>query len=263
MIEHQGVLIGYSLENMRQEGLGADDKNGIFVALECLQKYDAIKVAFFVEEEIGCGGSSRCDIEFFKDVRFVIEPDRRDASDLITNIGMDDICSQEFLDDCGYQKFGYEPTSGLMTDVETLRNQGVDVSCINLSCGYHKPHTDCETTVISELENCFNFVCHIVDNCTKVYKFEHRNTFDIYDDGLFDNDDYEYIFNLFDYLDSKTLSSKAKTKTAIKEFCPNMKDSIFNEAYQDYMYYIGFGNDKASSFQYNFFDDELDNIKSI
>jgi hypothetical protein len=36
------------------EGLGADDKNGIWIALQCLKKYDTVKVAFFVSEEVGC-----------------------------------------------------------------------------------------------------------------------------------------------------------------------------------------------------------------
>ena len=57
-IEAEGLIFGYSKKHRRTEGLGADDKNGIWIALKCLKKYDILKVAFFVEEETGCQGSS-------------------------------------------------------------------------------------------------------------------------------------------------------------------------------------------------------------
>ena len=45
-IESKEVIFGYSPKNHRQEGLGADDKNGIWIALKCLEKYDTMKAAF-------------------------------------------------------------------------------------------------------------------------------------------------------------------------------------------------------------------------
>ena len=35
-IETKELIFGYSPRNRRQEGLGADDKNGIWIALRCL-----------------------------------------------------------------------------------------------------------------------------------------------------------------------------------------------------------------------------------
>lgn len=96
-IETKELIFGYSPRNRRQEGLGADDKNGIWIALRCLEKYATLKVAFFVEEETGCRGSSQADMDFFRDCRFVIQPDRREYQDLITTIGWTELCSDEFL----------------------------------------------------------------------------------------------------------------------------------------------------------------------
>ena len=96
-IETKELIFGYSPRNRRQEGLGADDKNGIWCALKCLEKFSTLKVVFFVEEETGCIGSSQADMGFFKDCRFVVQPDRRGYKDLITNIGWTDLCSNEFL----------------------------------------------------------------------------------------------------------------------------------------------------------------------
>lgn len=53
--------------NEKNEGLGADDKNGIWIALKCLRKYDSLKLAFFVSEEVGCVGSGKAVMDFFND----------------------------------------------------------------------------------------------------------------------------------------------------------------------------------------------------
>ena len=181
VLELDGRLFGFSAKNARQEGLGADDKNGIWVALKCLERFDNIKVAFFHSEEIGTVGSGEADMKFFKDCRFVIEADRRNGGDLITDI-CGDICSQEFKDDIAEiaDVHGYKETSGMLTDVETLSDNGLGLSCINFSCGYYNPHTDQEYTVIEELENCLDFAMDIIEKCTKVYKFKREKSYGRY-----------------------------------------------------------------------------------
>lgn len=171
VLEAGDILIGYSAKMHRQNGLGADDKNGIWVALNCLQRYEEIKVAFFVSEEIGCVGSGQADMSFFDDCRFVLQCDRRNAHDLITNV-WGQMCSEEFLLASGYEAFGYRVQHGAMTDVATLKDNGLQVSAVNISCAYYEPHTDCEFTVVSELYNCLHFVYNIIENCTDVYPHE-------------------------------------------------------------------------------------------
>ena len=188
--EAEDIIIGFSPKHRMQQGLGADDKVGIWIGLKCLQKFDAIKLAFFVGEEIGCKGSNEADMAFFEDCRFVIEPDRREANDLITVIGWTSLCSEEFLKDIGYQKYGYKETDGALTDIEALKDNGLAISCINLSCGYYKPHTDQEFVYKPAVSNCLAFVEHIIKTCTKVYphvddtaRYERQNYYgDIYDD---------------------------------------------------------------------------------
>ena len=171
----EDIVFGYSPSEKEYQGLGADDKNGLWIALKCLETFDVIKVAFFVGEEIGCVGSSRCDMDFFADARFVVEPDRRGGGDLITEISGYDIASEAFLNAFDYASFGYKKTSGLMTDVLELTERGVGVACINMSCGYYNPHTDEEFTVISDLLNALDLVEHIITTCTDVYA--HKATY--------------------------------------------------------------------------------------
>ena len=168
-IESEDVIFGYSPKNHRQEGLGADDKNGIWIALKCLQKYPVMKAAFFVEEEIGCRGSAQADLEFFTNCRYVVQCDRRGDNDLITSISFTELCSEEFVKAIDHQQFGYKTEDGLMTDVLELKERGVEVSCINMSCGYYKPHTDEEFTDKNDLLNCQKFVENIIENCAAVY----------------------------------------------------------------------------------------------
>lgn len=174
-VETQDIIFGFSLKNVQLEGLGADDKNGIWIALQCLRKYPALKCAFFVGEEVGCKGSSKADMTFFENCRYVLQCDRRGGSDLIWNIGgFTELCSKEFLAATGYQGFGYKLETGMMTDVEALKDNGLGVSALNLSCAYYRPHSDDEYTKKAELLNCLAFVEHIIETCTSVYP--HENT---------------------------------------------------------------------------------------
>lgn len=172
-IETSEIIFGWSSKNKRHEGLGADDKNGVWVALKCLLKYDVLKAAFFVGEEIGCVGSDKANMDFFSDCRFVLQCDRRGFDDLITEASLTELCSDEFAKAIHCEWFGYKESSGMMTDVMTLKENGLKVSCVNISCGYYKPHTDDEFTIKNDLLNCLSMVEYIVENLTDVYPHEY------------------------------------------------------------------------------------------
>lgn len=171
-IETRDIIFGFSAKEHSICGLGADDKNGIIICIEALKKYDCMKVVFFKEEETGCHGSSRAEMKFFEDCRYVIQCDRRGNSDLITNIGCSDLCSEKFIQNIDPEKWGYKEENGMMTDVEALKERGLSVSAINMSCGYYNPHTDEEITVKRDLEKCWKFVQHIIEDCTETYPHE-------------------------------------------------------------------------------------------
>jgi putative aminopeptidase FrvX len=190
----EDMLFGYSKQYKEYQGLGADDKNGIWVCLKCLEKYDALKVAFFVEEEAGCVGSQKAVMSFFDDCRYVLQIDRKNGGDFITTIGgWTPLCSKEFIEAVQPLKFGYHEEVGLMTDVESLKENGLKVSAANISCGYYNPHTDTEFTLYSELENCLHFVEHIIETCQDTYKHElDAYHFDEYDRAI-EEDEYRDI----------------------------------------------------------------------
>lgn len=189
-IETRDIIFGYSAMNHQFEGLGADDKNGILICLESLRKYDVMKCVFFREEETGCKGSSNCEMSFFNDCRFVIQPDRRGNSDLITSIGCIDLCSEKFIRDIDPEEWGYTETTGMMTDVEALKEQGLPVSAVNISTAYFNAHTSEEITVKRDLVKCWRFVQHIIEDCTEVYPHEagEHSYYGYYDDWEIEED---------------------------------------------------------------------------
>lgn len=165
-------IIGFNSGKREFNGIGADDKNGIWVCLKCLEKYDNLKCVFFVGEEQGCIGSRQADMRFFDDCRFVLQCDRKGNSDFINRIYGDSLCSSQFLKDANLKEHGYKEENGMQTDVRTLRDRGLEISCANISCGYYYPHTPHEMTNIEDLKKCRTLVEHIIENCRKVYTYK-------------------------------------------------------------------------------------------
>lgn len=155
-------VVGYDQRKKQITGIGADDKNGIWICLKCLEDFKVMKCAFFVREETGCIGSNAADMAFFTDCRFVLQCDRKGNGDLVTRIAGQELCSDKFLAGITPEKYGYEVTTGKHTDVYALKRRGLGVSCVNISCGYYKPHTDHEYTVLDDLYKCYRFVRHII-----------------------------------------------------------------------------------------------------
>ncbi|MBR0191460.1 MAG: hypothetical protein IJQ31_05285 [Thermoguttaceae bacterium] len=156
---------GYSSAAGGPQGIGADDKNGIWVALKVMERVPYIKAAFFVSEEDGCIGSEFVDLGFFDNCRFVIECDRKNSGDFICQATrhhspLVQLCTYEFMEAMNASDYGYKPEQGKSTDVVMLRLRGLKCCACNLSCGYYNPHENDEYTRVSELQNCYNLVLH-------------------------------------------------------------------------------------------------------
>lgn len=159
-----GKLTGFNKVKMEQTGIGGDDKVGIFIALECLNTFDNIKVAFFIDEEVGCMGSYDADMSFFDNCTFVLQCDRKGNRDFITTASGTELSSSTFQKTIKktLKRFGYAMTSGMMTDVMALKENGLRVSCANISCGYYNPHSDNEYVVIDDVMNCLDLVVELM-----------------------------------------------------------------------------------------------------
>ena len=172
--EREVVIDGdivYTVDRLwNRVGCGADDKNGLWVILNLLKSEPVLKVALFVQEErtgdiAGCRGARVCDLSFFHNVRYILECDRKGASDVV-HIGKGDtlLCEANFILDEILTKYGYEMVRGGKTDVVELKMRGLHIPVCNIGCGYYNAHRNSEYTVFAELQNCLNFVREILRN---------------------------------------------------------------------------------------------------
>lgn len=167
-------LTGFNRYTMKQSGIGGDDKVGIYIALECLRHFDNFKVVFYRDEEVGCAGSYDSYMDFFDDVSFVLQADRRGNSDFITRAGGTQLSSKQFKKAMSpiLKQYRYSCTDGMMTDVMALKENGLKISCANISCGYYEPHFKYEYVDIRDVDNC---LAMMIDMFTKYgsIKFPH------------------------------------------------------------------------------------------
>ena len=150
-----------------QVGTGSDDLTGVWLCLEMLLSQPILKVVFFLDEEVGCVGSSKSNTDFFKECAFVLQGDRRSASnDFTTYTNGVNVSSKEFKKAVNpvLKKHNYKQTSGIATDVGQLIINGIGCCAANMSCGYFKEHTDNEYSLASLSIGCLNLMEDIVSN---------------------------------------------------------------------------------------------------
>lgn len=161
-------IFGFNMDEGKQCGLGADDKNGVYFCLAMLKKFDNFKCAFFLNEEVGCIGSGKADFQFFSDCSMILQLDRRSyTTDLITFTNGIETCSKEFVTAAGdiMTKYGYSDNRGVCTDVGAIKKSPI-VDCIacNVSCGYINEHSANEVVSIKHFENAVNFGAELLSS---------------------------------------------------------------------------------------------------
>lgn len=196
--DDNNCLFAFSTDTGTQVGVGGDDKVGVWLALQMLLTQDIIKCAFFHSEEIGCVGSSQANMSWFKDVGYCLQGDRRGNTDFVNSIS-GELYSMCFAEDVApiISKYGYKESSGAITDVGQLAENGIGVSVANMSCGYYAPHSDKEVVQFHDANNCLDMIMHIVNDlgCT-TYKHVYKNAWqDSFDWGDFQGANRNYWFD--------------------------------------------------------------------
>jgi hypothetical protein len=218
IIEAGGLLTGFNYKTMQQTGIGGDDKVGVYIALKCLEKYDTIKLAFFVDEERGCIGSAQARMDFFNDCFYVLQADRRGNSDFITNASGVKLCSRKFKKAVKplIDARGYSFNDGMMTDVMQLKQNGLNVSCANISCGYYRPHADDEYVNVKDVERCLSLFEAIIENLREAY--EHTYTPREYTPTYYNPSYYSQGWRARDYSAKTTYKSTSSYKSKYDSF---------------------------------------------
>ena len=170
-------FVGYDTDKGQQCYLAADDLVGVYLALSALRTMDTLKCAFFVEEEVGCIGSSGCDIEFFDNSAYVLQSDRKGCHDVIYNAAGTVMASKEFRKVIRpvMDKYNMAFANGSVTDVMELKERGLDVCALNISSAYFDPHFASEYVDLDGVRNIQNFIGSMVAKLGQV-RYQHKTT---------------------------------------------------------------------------------------
>jgi tripeptide aminopeptidase len=176
VIEVDGVFFAWDNVKHEQAGVGGDDKVGIYIALQALRDLDVVKIAFFRNEEVGCIGSGKAYMDFFNDVSFVLQADRKGNNDFIDHSNGVALFDEDFKSATKgiIESYGYAFTRGLSTDVGQLKKNLIECAVANVSCGYYNAHRDEEYVVIKEVKNCYELFIDLFHNLGSV-RWEHKH----------------------------------------------------------------------------------------
>ena len=155
-LQVQGNVLTAFDGNDKQTGVGGDDKSGIYLALMMLRHLDHCTAVFVRDEEVGCQGSGVVPLEWFANAAFVIQADRNNRTmDIIRSTNGMDCSSDKFFDAMLGLPIcvaaGHKEAYGSVTDIGELSSRGLCVSMVNISSGYHEPHSSRETVRMDEL----------------------------------------------------------------------------------------------------------------
>ena len=139
------------------EGLGADDRAGIYAILRILRMGYHPYVLITDGEEAGCFGAYDAAFSLNPQVRFIIELDRRGKNDAVYY----DCDSPEF--EAYVAKFGFTFAWGSYSDISILCPEWKIVG-VNLSIGYYNEHSLNEYLSLRDLENTIKRVKSMLDN---------------------------------------------------------------------------------------------------
>lgn len=136
------------------EGLGADDRAGIFAIIQIIRRGLRPHVIFTTDEEKGCLGADKlgrlpCP---FNDLRYIIQLDRRGADDCVFY----DCDNDDFVR--YIEQFGFVEAIGSFTDICSLCPPW-KVAGVNLSIGYRDEHSISEVLFVGQMLNTIDKVC--------------------------------------------------------------------------------------------------------
>ena len=188
------------------QGIGGDDRCGIYMILEIIKEHDC-SVLFTEDEEVGGIGADKfvqtaLAQSLISQFNFIIEFDRKGKDDAVFYD-----CENPEFEEFITQKY-FKTNFGSFSDISIIA-PALQVAAVNLSCGYYKPHTTEEYVMFDEMEKVIQEASWLIDIADET-KFEYiENDYKHYYgrywyyDAIGNNETgYEHLWSI-DYEDSK------------------------------------------------------------
>lgn len=175
------------------EGLGADDRAGVYSIVEIIRRGYKPTIILTTEEEKGGVGASILISEHGKspsDLNFLIELDRRGEEDCVF-YSCDNADFEEYIED-----FGFKTNWGSFSDISIIAPVW-KIAAVNLSIGYEDEHSKGERLYVNWMFNTIDKVCTILDSVTEEDRFEYIESKDPFRGytGGYDYMDVAYGYN--------------------------------------------------------------------
>lgn len=203
-----------------QEGIGGDDRCGIWMILQTIIESEKKPIVLFTEEEeiggVGAGDYVRyiaAHPEKKPEVNFLIEYDRANSNDAVYY----DCDNKEF--EAFISEFGFETNYGSYSDISDVA-PALEVAAVNLSSGYYKPHTTNEYIIISEMIDNLKRGIKIINTPNlKKYEYVEKVYSKHYLDDInaYDCADYDYYKGRYYNYDDVNYLPSALTHTETEE----------------------------------------------
>lgn len=143
------------------DGLGADDRAGVFGILEILRRGFRPHVLFTDEEECGGHGANETINTWdAPDVNLIIQLDRMNSKDAVW-YDCENNKAEKWVN-----KYGFKTAHGSFSDISILAPEW-HIAAVNLSIGYYNQHTDSEHLVLGEAMATIDKVCEMLANPPK------------------------------------------------------------------------------------------------
>lgn len=220
------------------QGIGGDDRCGVYMIFEIIKKHKC-SVLFCEDEEIGMVGAEK----FVKskasnnlDFNYIIELDRKGNNDAVfydcDNSEFEEFITKEF----------FKTAYGSFSDISTIA-PALGCAAVNLSCGYYNAHTKNEYVSYPEMIAVIGEVCNLIERTTDEDKFEYIEREFVYNQFRFDSYGYGYgdIYFLIQYTDDNGMedwfeAEASSEEEAIGMFCikhPNLTFRHIVDIYQE------------------------------
>ena len=165
-----------------KEGIGGDDRCGVYIILSILASGYKPYVVFTEDEEIGCVGARKfVDTIVPPNIKFIVEIDRRGHEDCVFY----DCDNKEFHK--YIQKFGFKKNFGSYSDICVI-SDAWNIASVNLSSGYYFEHTNDEYICLSDVKRTAQRVAKILeDDINNKEYFDYQKRIYYYNSGHTNN----------------------------------------------------------------------------
>jgi hypothetical protein len=196
-VDNEGGSLGTEI------GIGADCKSGICICLSLFDHFEKLKACFFLDEEEGCVGSEKLDVDWFNNVGYVIGFDSPDlyraawscSGTKLFNYPFYETWMKPVCDEWGLTTgyFFSEP----YTDVKEIREK-TDIICMNFGNGGYNAHNigGTEYCIMEDMDQACGMGIDLIDyiGCTR-HMLKHRTKGTISyikdENGVWNNDGYD------------------------------------------------------------------------